>query len=183
MLTSLDDKLWFPDPDKAPVRGARAGLVAFGGDLSVDRLLLAYGSGIFPWTENPITWWSPDPRGILCLDQVHVSRSLVRFLKKHPYQITVNRAFVEVMQGCTGPRKHETGTWITDGFLEAYCAMHRAGHAHSVECWHGEELVGGIYGVAVGGLFAGESMFHRADNASKARPLVADKRNVGKVQE
>jgi leucyl/phenylalanyl-tRNA--protein transferase len=160
----LDDRLWFPDPENAP-RGTHSGLLAVGGDLSVPRLLLAYRSGIFPWSVNPITWWSPDPRAIFELDQFHVSRSLAKVIRRNDFEITVNRAFREVMEGCADPARE--GTWITPEFLEAYTALHRQGCAHSVECWQGGLLAGGIYGVAVGGLFAGESMFHRISNASK----------------
>jgi leucyl/phenylalanyl-tRNA--protein transferase len=159
----LDERLRFPDPrDAAP-----EGLVAIGGDFSPERLLLAYRSGIFPWTDNPISWWSPDPRGIFELEQFHVSRSLEKFLRKNPYAITVDRAFRAVMEGCAVPDARRGKSWITPNFIAAFTRLHDAGHAHSVECWRGEELVGGIYGVAVGGMFAGESMFHRADNASK----------------
>lgn len=159
----LDERLRFPDPRSATAEG----LVALGGDFSGERLLLAYRSGIFPWTDNPITWWSPDPRGIFELDQFHVSRSFERFLRKNPYTTTTDRAFRQVMEGCATPDASRGETWISPVFIEAYTRLHEQGHAHSVECWHGDELVGGIYGVAVGGLFAGESMFHRADNASK----------------
>lgn len=159
----LDERLRFPDPHSA----TDDGLVAIGGDFSVERLLLAYRSGIFPWTENPITWWSPDPRGIFELDQFHISRSFERFLRKNPYTITTDRAFRQVMEGCAAPGSGRGETWIAPQFIEAYSRLHQQGHAHSVECWRGDELVGGIYGVAAGGLFAGESMFHRADNASK----------------
>jgi leucyl/phenylalanyl-tRNA--protein transferase len=158
-----DERLQFPDPRLAPADG----LVAVGGDFSVERLLLAYRSGIFPWTESPISWWSPDPRGIFELEQFHVSRSLEKFLRKHPYTITTNRAFRQVMEGCAAPTARRGKTWVTPQFIAAYGELHERGQAHSVECWRGAELVGGIYGVAVGGLFAGESMFHRADNASK----------------
>lgn len=159
----LDERLRFPDP----VAARADGLVAVGGDFSPERLLLAYRSGIFPWTDAPITWWSPDPRGIFDLDSFHVSRSLGRFMRKNPYRVTMNRAFREVMEGCAAPDPRRGTTWVTPKFIEAYVQLHEQGQAHSVECWRGEELVGGIYGVAVGGLFAGESMFHRADNASK----------------
>lgn len=159
----LDERLRFPDPRTA----ATDGLVAVGGDFSPERLLLAYRSGIFPWTDAPISWWSPDPRGIFELEQFHVPRSLERFLRKNPYVVTRDRAFRAVMAGCAAPDPRRGATWVTANFIEAYARLHELGHAHSVECWCGEELVGGIYGVAVGGLFAGESMFHRADNASK----------------
>jgi leucyl/phenylalanyl-tRNA--protein transferase len=142
-------------------------MLAVGGDLAVPRLLAAYRAGIFPWTVKPITWWSPDPRGIIELDQLHVSASLAKVLRKQTFEITRNRAFPEVMRACAIPSAKRPGIWITEEFVEAYTRLHRLGHAHSVECWHHGELAGGIYGVAIGGLFAGESMFHRADNASK----------------
>lgn len=159
----LDARLRFPDPRRASADG----LVAIGGDLSVPRLLLAYRSGIFPWTVRPITWWSPDPRAIFELDQFHTPRSLERFLRKCPFEVTENRAFRGVMEGCAEPAPGREQSWVTPEFLEAYTRLHEQGHAHSVECWRAGELVGGIYGVSVGGLFAGESMFHRASNASK----------------
>jgi len=163
----LTSRLWFPDPRSAPGHGRRNGLVAVGGDLSVPRLLLAYRSGIFPWTNAPVTWWSPDPRAILELDRLHVPASLARVVRKEVFRITIDRAFREVMEGCAEPAPGREDTWIAPAFLDAYTALHRQGHAHSVECWQSERLVGGIYGVSIGGLFAGESMFHRADNASK----------------
>ena len=153
----------FPDPARADAKG----LVAVGGDLSVDRLLAAYRSGIFPWSVQPVTWWSPDPRGIIELDRLHVSASLDRVLRRKTFEITMNRAFREVMQACAEPAPNRPDTWITEEFITAYTRLQQRGFAHSVECWRQGELVGGIYGVAVGGLFAGESMFHRADNASK----------------
>lgn len=159
----LDHRMHFPNPRLADAEG----MVAFGGDLSVDRLLLAYRSGIFPWTVRPITWWSPDPRGIIELDGFHVPRRLAQIIRQRPYEITVDRAFREVMAGCATPTPRRGRSWITPEFIAAYMALHERGHAHSVECWRGEELVGGVYGVHVGGFFAGESMFHRADNASK----------------
>jgi leucyl/phenylalanyl-tRNA---protein transferase len=163
MVKMLDHRLCFPDPRHAD----RQGIVALGGDLSVQRLLLAYRSGIFPWTVDPISWWSPDPRGIIELDQFHVPRSLARFLRQQPYTVTRNRAFRRVMEGCATPAPGRERTWITPEFIAAYSRLHKQGHAHSVECWRAGELVGGIYGVSAGGFFAGESMFHRADNASK----------------
>ncbi len=159
----LDSRLRFPDPRRANSEG----LVAVGGDLSVQRLLLAYRSGIFPWTVAPITWWSPDPRAIFELDSFHVSRSLGRVLRQQRFEITRDQAFVEVMKGCAAPARGRRSTWITPDFLAAYEDLHRAGHAHSVESWQGKRLAGGVYGVALGGLFAGESMFHRASDASK----------------
>ncbi len=165
--TFLSSELWFPDPRTAARSGRFAGMVALGGDLSVPRLLLAYRSGIFPWTAEPVTWWSPDPRGIFELDGFHVSRSLARVLRSGRFRVTVNRAFRQVMAGCAAPGPGREGTWISPEFIEAYTRLHAAGHAHSLECWLGDKLAGGIYGVAVGGLFAGESMFHRASDASK----------------
>ncbi len=159
-----EQRLDFPDPLTAD----KDGLVAIGGDLSAPRLRLAYRSGIFPWTVNPITWWSPDPRGIFELEHFHIPRSLAKFLRKEPFEITHDRAFRQVMQGCAAPAPGRGGNWITPEFIEAYTRLHEQGDAHSVECWRGGELVGGIYGVSIGGLFAGESMFHHVSNASKA---------------
>jgi leucyl/phenylalanyl-tRNA---protein transferase len=159
----LNRALQFPDPRLAKADG----LVAIGGDLSVERLLLAYCSGIFPWTVSPISWWSPDPRAILELDQLHVPESLRKVLRKNIFQITIDQAFPRVIENCArAPGRTET--WITNEFIEAYTRLHQRGYAHSLECWREGELAGGIYGVAIGGFFAGESMFHRASNASKA---------------
>lgn len=166
MVAQLSQQLWFPEPRNLPAGGDTDGLVAIGGDLTVQRLLLAYRSGIFPWSVRPITWWSPDPRGIIELDHLHVSRSLERVLRRAPFTVTFDRAFAEVIRECAAvPRADRT--WISPEFIAAYTRLHQAGHAHSVECWAGDRLVGGVYGVAVGGLFAGESMFHRVSNASK----------------
>lgn len=159
----LGQRLWFPDP-----RGADPeGLVAIGGDFSPQRLLLAYRSGIFPWTDNPITWWSPDPRAIFEFGRVHVPRSLRRVLRKHRFVITRDQAFRQVMEGCAEPAPGRQESWVTPAFIHAYTALHRMGHAHSVEVWLEGRLVGGVYGVAIGGFFAGESMFHRVSDASK----------------
>jgi leucyl/phenylalanyl-tRNA--protein transferase len=162
-LAVLDHRLHFPNPEGADAEG----LVAIGGDLSVARLLLAYSSGIFPWTVDPITWWSPEPRGIFELDGFHVSRSLARVIRKGVFRITLDRAFRRVMQGCAARARGRRSTWITPEFIEAYMQLHEQGFAHSLECWHGTRLVGGVYGVAIGGFFAGESMFHRVSDASK----------------
>jgi leucyl/phenylalanyl-tRNA--protein transferase len=159
----IGDSLSFPDANRASAEG----LVAIGGDLSTERLLLAYRSGIFPWTVEPVTWWSPDPRGIFELDTFHVSKSLSKVLRKGLFRATIDTAFEAVMRGCAAPGPGRGGTWITEEFIEAYTRLHRQKHAHSLECWQGEELVGGIYGVAIGGFFAGESMFHKVSNASK----------------
>jgi leucyl/phenylalanyl-tRNA--protein transferase len=159
----LSRKLWFPSASEADPEG----LVAIGGDLSLPRLLLAYRSGIFPWTVGPISWWSPDPRAIFDLEQFHVSRSLARVLRQEIFRVTCDEAFRGVMVGCAAPARGRRETWISPEFIEAYTQLHEAGHAHSIECWQGAQLVGGIYGVAVGGFFAGESMFHTVSNASK----------------
>jgi leucyl/phenylalanyl-tRNA--protein transferase len=162
-ITVLDRTLQFPDPRLANSKG----LVAIGGDMSVERLLLAYRSGIFPWTVSPISWWSPDPRAVLELDRLHVAESLKKILRKEFFQITIDRAFPQVIQSCAARAPGRLDTWITGEFIEAYSRLHAQGFAHSVECWKDGELAGGIYGVAIGGFFAGESMFHRASNASK----------------
>jgi leucyl/phenylalanyl-tRNA--protein transferase len=143
------------------------GLVAVGGDFSTSRLVQAYRRGIFPWSVNPITWWSPDPRGIIELHHLHVPRSLRRVLRCPEFTVSVDRAFGEVLSACARPAPGRESTWITREFISAYNDLHRAGHAHSLEIWRKDELVGGIYGVSQGGLFAGESMFHRVSNASK----------------
>lgn len=163
-IALLDERLRFPDPRQAD----EDGFVAVGGDLAVDRLLLAYRSGIFPWTVAPVTWWSPDPRGIFELNRFHVSRSLARTIRQSVFRVTFDEAFRAVMEGCAAPAPGRRSTWITREFIDSYTELHRQGHAHSVECWAaGGQLVGGVYGVALGGFFAGESMFHRASNASK----------------
>jgi leucyl/phenylalanyl-tRNA--protein transferase len=163
MPVLLDHRLGFP----SPLRASAEGLVAIGGDLSVERLLLAYRSGIFPWTDKPVTWWSPDPRAIFELEQFHVSHSLAKIIRKGVFHITIDRAFSDVMNGCAASVPGRRTTWITREFLKAYTQLHEQGHAHSLECWQNDKLVGGIYGVAIGGFFAGESMFHRVSNASK----------------
>ena len=154
--------LW-RDPELADATG----LVAMGGDLNPARLLDAYRRGIFPWYDEnlPICWWSPDPRAIFELDRFHVSRRLRRTCRSVRFQVTWNRAFSEVIRGCAD--RPGQGTWITPEMTHAYEGLHGLGHAHSIEVWSGDELAGGIYGVAVGGLFAGESMFSRRRDASK----------------
>lgn len=162
-IAVLNRALHFPEAHLANADG----LVAIGGDLSVERLLLAYRSGVFPWTINPISWWSPDPRAILELSRLHVPESLKRFLRKKVFEVTIDRAFRKVIEHCAAPMPGRPETWITTEFIEAYARLHEQGHAHSLECWQDGKLAGGIYGVAIGGLFAGESMFHRTSNASK----------------
>ena len=162
-LFVLSDRLFFPDADQAD----REGLVAIGGDMSVERLLLAYRSGIFPWTVDPITWWSPQPRAILEFGNFHASTSLKKLLRRQQFTITLNQAFAQVMEGCAATRPNRRETWITPEFIEAYTKLHRRGWAQSLECWQDGVLAGGIYGVSIGGFFAGESMFYRVSNASK----------------
>lgn len=147
-----------------------SGILAIGGDLSPARLLEAYRQGIFPWySENdPICWWSPDPRFVLFLDELRVSRSMKKVLRREIFNITYDHSFTEVIHSCRKPRRKQKGTWITDEMLEAYCALHQLGFAHSAETWYGEKLVGGIYGVSLGRCFFGESMFSLMNNASKA---------------
>ncbi|MDU2940744.1 MAG: leucyl/phenylalanyl-tRNA--protein transferase [Enterobacteriaceae bacterium] len=155
----------FPSPEGA-LREPN-GLLALGGDLSPARLLMAYQHGIFPWFSpgDPILWWSPDPRAVLWPQQFHLSRSMKRFHKNSPYRVTLNHAFDLVIESCAHER--DEGTWITREIIRAYQRLHELGHAHSIEVWLGEELVGGMYGVSQGALFCGESMFSRAENASK----------------
>jgi leucyl/phenylalanyl-tRNA--protein transferase len=146
------------------------GLLAFGGDLSPERLLRAYRRGIFPWYSEgqPILWWSPDPRSVLYPSRLRISRSLGRTLRKRHYTVTADRAFQRVIANCAAPRRDGLGTWLSPDMIEAYCRLHRLGHAHSVESWHEGELVGGLYGLAIGRVFFGESMFSRRSDASKA---------------
>jgi leucyl/phenylalanyl-tRNA--protein transferase len=145
------------------------GLLAAGGDLSPERLLEGYRRGIFPWFSegDPILWWSPDPRMVLFPDELKVSRSFAKTLRNGRYEVRLDSAFEQTVAGCAAPRKGETGTWITAEMCEAYLGLHRLGYAHSVETWIEGELAGGLYGVAVGRVFFGESMFSRARDASK----------------
>jgi leucyl/phenylalanyl-tRNA--protein transferase len=147
------------------------GLVAVGGDLRVERLLEAYRHGIFPWynEDQPILWWSPDPRAVLFPDKLHVSRRLERTIRRGHFRMTLDTRFKDVMTHCAGPRPQypEGGTWITAAMVEAYSALHELGYAHSVETWKEGRLVGGLYGVALGGVFFAESMFTRVADASK----------------
>jgi leucyl/phenylalanyl-tRNA---protein transferase len=145
------------------------GLLAAGGELTPERLLDAYARGIFPWSaeDEPMLWWSPDPRMVLFVDELHVSRSLRRRIRKAGVSVTADTAFAEVVAGCADPRRDGDGTWITRGILDAYHRLHRRGHAHSVEAWLADDLVGGLYGVSIGRMFYGESMFARVSDASK----------------
>ncbi|MFP4483638.1 MAG: leucyl/phenylalanyl-tRNA--protein transferase [Spirochaetota bacterium] len=161
------DRFRFPDPEKATIEG----IVAAGGNLSPGMLLSAYSQGIFPWfsEHDPILWWSPDPRFVLFPEKLHVSKSMRRFLKNTDFIITADTAFVDVVRACaTVPRDGQDGTWITPEMENAYAELHRLGYSHSVEVWRCGELVGGLYGVSLGSIFFGESMFSHISNASKA---------------
>lgn len=161
------DSIWFPDPSLA-LREPN-GLLAFGGDLTPPRLLAAYQRGIFPWFQagQPILWWAPDPRAVLVPSAIHLSRSLRKTLRQQRFQVTFDTAFAEVVHGCALPSADRPDTWITPAMLQAYAQLHELGYAHSVECWQEGELAGGLYGVALGRIFFGESMFSRRSDASK----------------
>lgn len=162
----IPDELIFPDPRLAEP----GGLLGVGGDLRPERLLLAYREGIFPWYSQgqPILWFSPDPRFVLYPDDLHIGRTLSRLLKRHRFTLTMDTDFAAVIGQCQqAPRAGQDGTWITEEMRSAYIALHHLGHAHSIEVREDGELVGGLYGVAMGQIFAGESMFSRADGASK----------------
>ncbi len=162
----IPDRHLFPDPEDAD----DSGLLGVGGDLEPARLLLAYSMGIFPWysEDQPILWWSPDPRYVLHTPRLHVGRSLRKRIRRSDYRITMDTAFDQVIHHCSAvPRPGQEGTWITSEMAGAYVRLHELGFAHSVEAWRGDELVGGLYGVAVGRLYCGESMFARAPDASK----------------
>jgi len=145
------------------------GLVAVGGSLDPDRLLMAYRAGVFPWSSDPVlTWWSPDPRAVFDLASFRPHRTVARTARRHSWTFAVDRDFVGVMRACAASAPDRPGTWITDDFIRSYSELHRRGHAHSVEVYEGDALVGGLYGVTIGGFFGGESMFHRRTDASKA---------------
>ena len=164
-MANLPKTYTFPPLEAASPEG----LLAVGGDLNPDRLLSAYRQGIFPWysDDQPILWWSPDPRAVLYPSKLHISKSLRKSLRTRGFEVSADRAFALVIATCAESRNHGEGTWITSGMQEAYCALHRIGYAHSVETWHNGELVGGLYGLAIGKAFFGESMFSRVADASK----------------
>jgi len=157
----------FPDVEQAFTEPD--GLLAAGGDLSPARLINAYQHGIFPWYNpgEPILWWSPNPRCVLFPEQIKISKSLKRTLKKGLFEIRFNSAFADVMNACAEPRPNQDGTWISNEMFQAYLKMHKLGYAYSVECWQDESLVGGLYGIMLGKVFFGESMFSRVSDASK----------------
>lgn len=164
-LYVLDNNLWFPPADEA----LNDGLLAIGGDLSVERLLMAYRKGIFPWFDGDIPmWWAPNPRFVLFPDELKVSKSMKVLLKRKAFEFTINKAFPQVISACKEKKREgQDGTWITDDVEAAYLQLHQLGHAHSAEAWADGELVGGLYGVRLGNLFFGESMFSHVSNASK----------------
>ncbi len=159
----LTSRFRFPHPGRADSDG----FLAVGGDLSPGTLLLAYRNGIFPWTTHPVTWWSPDPRAIVPIGGVHVSRSLRRLMRRGTFRVSFDQVFRRVMEGCAAARPGREETWISPQFITAYTRLHEIGHAHSVEVWLGDRLAGGLYGVSIGGFFAGESMFSEVRDASK----------------
>lgn len=162
----LSKELFFPPVDEANADG----ILAIGGDLSPERLQLAYNSGIFPWFEEgePIIWWSPNPRMVLFLDELIISKSMRNIINRNIFKVTFNQNFREVISNCQNiKRDGQSGTWITNGMIEAYCTLHELGIAKSVEVWQDCELVGGLYGVDLGNIFCGESMFSTVSNASK----------------
>ncbi len=166
MIPVLDERIAFPAPSSA----TEDGVVAIGGDVCPERLLLAYQSGIFPWPIRgyPLVWFSPDPRFVLSLPDAHVGRSLRKAVRKRAFEIRADTAFREVVRRCADvPRPNQAGTWITDAIIDGYCALHELGYAHSIEAYQDEALVGGLYGVSLGGSFFGESMFSVQPDASK----------------
>lgn len=161
-----------PEEPFPPVEDAKQepdGLLAVGGDLSPARLLNAYRHGIFPWysSEQPILWWAPDPRTVLFPERIKISRSLGKTLRNRDYRVTLDTAFAEVISACAMPQPDREETWITEEMKQAYIHLHQLGHAHSVEIWQNNRLVGGLYGIAIGRVFYGESMFSRVRDASK----------------
>ena len=166
-LPELDNEIWFP-PIPQALRDPN-GLLAFGGDLRPERILAAYRRGIFPWYQEgePILWWSPDPRGVLFPEALHISRSMRKVLARADFEIRMDTDFAAVMRGCAAYTGKRRGTWITPAMIIAYCKLYRLGHAHSIEVWRDNKLIGGLYGLAIGAVFCGESMFSRSENASK----------------
>ncbi len=164
-LTVLTEALWFPPVEKATADG----LLAIGGDLTTDRLLLAYRNGIFPWfnDDEPPLWWSPDPRCVLFPDELYISKSMQQLLKRNAFEFRFNTAFEEVIHLCGQTRKLKEGTWITNEIEFAYGQLHKMGYAFSAEAWLNNELAGGLYGIRLGNIFFGESMFSKVSNASK----------------
>ena len=167
LLNNTSPNTLFPNPSLSLEEPN--GLLAIGGDLTPQRLLNAYRQGIFPWfnDDQPILWWSPNPRLVLYPEKIHLSRSLRKLLRNNPFKITMDHAFREVIEACSQPRSKEKGTWLSDRMKDAYSQLHALGYAHSIEAWQDDKLVGGLYGIALGQVFFGESMFSRVSNASK----------------
>jgi len=168
-LPRLGDDPLEPFPSTAEALDSPNGLLAWGGDLQPERLLEAYRKGVFPWYSEgqPILWWSPAPRCVLYPENVYLSSRTRRRYNSGNYRLTADTAFAEVVEACAGPRSYESGTWITREMMEAYISLHQLGHAHSVEAWENGELAGGIYGLSMGSVFFGESMFSHRTDASK----------------
>lgn len=162
---ALDNQLIFPEPCLADDNG----LLAVGADLSLQRLLLAYSCGIFPWNhpDDPVLWWSPNPRCVLRPDELHISRTMAKKIRQGNFTITFDQAFTACISHCASTNQRSDGTWISSDIIAAYITLHQMGYAHSVECWQDGELTGGLYGIAVGRCFCGESMFHTQRDASK----------------
>jgi leucyl/phenylalanyl-tRNA--protein transferase len=177
----LTEKIWFPDVNKANADG----LLAVGGDLNPQRLVLAYKSGIFPWFDDDrlLLWWSPNPRFVLFPEKLKISKSMQKLLKNNTFKVTVNKAFLEVITSCSEiKREGQNGTWITKNMIEAYAKLHELGYAKSVEVWQDTNLAGGLYGVDLGnGVFCGESMFTKESNASKLALITLIKSNNYKL--
>lgn len=162
----LTSELYFPPASET----SSEGIIAVGGDLSPERLLLAYQNGIFPWynEDEPILWWCPEERMVLFFENLRITKSMRNILNREEFQVTFNTAFKDVISNCQqAPRKDQDGTWISDEIIEAYCKLHELGHAKSIEVWQNNELVGGLYGIDLGDVFCGESMFSKVPNASK----------------
>ena len=165
-MDRLTDALLFPSPEQASAEG----IVAVGGDLQPERVMLAYRKGIFPWFESDdfLLWWSPDPRMVLFPNQLKISKSMRTVLRKKQFEVTFNKAFDQVVEACAKVKRFgQNGTWITPGLMEVYSTLHIQGYAHSVEVWEEGSLVGGLYGIDLGTIFCGESMFSKSSNASK----------------
>ncbi|MGM9803525.1 MAG: leucyl/phenylalanyl-tRNA--protein transferase [Muribaculaceae bacterium] len=166
MVIALDNDLWFPNPRN----GDKDGLIAVGGDLSIDRLILAYSHGIFPWysfRDQYIMWWCPLNRFVIFPNEIHISHSMRTLINKNRYTVTINQDFDGVIHGCSEKRIDDSGAWLGEDMIKAYTELHHQGLAASVEVWDGDDLVGGLYGVTLGKCFFGESMFSRVPNASK----------------
>ncbi len=169
-IFQLNKELIFPHPELANSEG----ILAIGGDLEPKRILLAYYNGIFPWfsEEEPILWWSPEERFVLFPQEIRISKSMKKVIKKKHFQVTLDTCFSQVIGNCADLRANKEGTWITEEMKTSYCALHELGFAHSVEVWEEEQLVGGLYGISIGKCFFGESMFSTRDNASKVALII-----------